>query len=143
MALNRDPLVAGAAAVDHDGASACRAGKTTLPVGPMRHSRRMLSLIISALVLVATFLQTKVAAKESGDAHRAAMDVWNIEDELIAEQRFWWRRRAARRELKGMRDQETAKSIKHVETVLISWALLLLASAAALIGAVVEFVRSL
>ena len=103
----------------------------------------MLSLIITALVLVATFLQTKLAAKESGDAHRAAMDVWNIEDELIAEERFWWRKRAARRELKSMRDQETAKSIKHVETVLISWALLLLASAAALIGAVVEFVRSL
>jgi len=42
----------------------------------------MLTLIITALVLVATFLQTKLAAKESGDAHRAAMDVWNIEDEL-------------------------------------------------------------
>jgi len=42
-----------------------------------------------------------------------------------------------------MRDQETAKSIKHVETVLISWGLLLLASVAALIGAIVEFARSL
>ena len=103
----------------------------------------MLTLIITALVLVATFLQTKVAAKESGDAHRAAMDVWTIEDDLIAEERFWWRKRAARRELKGMRDQETAKSIKHVETVLLSWGLLLLASVAALIGAIVEFARSL
>ena len=102
----------------------------------------MLSILISALVLTATFLQTKLSAREAGDAHRAAMDVWNVEDELVAEQR-WWRQRAARRELRGMRDQATAKSIRHVETVLVSWAMLLIAAVAALIGSLVEFAGGL
>jgi hypothetical protein len=98
----------------------------------------MLAIFVSLLVLVATFLQTKLSAKEAGDAHRAAVDVWNVEDELVAEQR-WWRRRAARRQLRAMRDEGTAHAIRHVETVLLSWAMLLVASTAALVGSVIEY----
>jgi hypothetical protein len=70
------------------------------------------------------------------------MDVWNVEDELVAEQR-WWRQRGARRELKNLRDEVTAKSIRHVEPVLVRWAMLLIASVAALIGSLVELVSGL
>lgn len=92
----------------------------------------MLSVFISAAVLVATFLQTRLSAKDMGDARRSAMDWWTAEDQLVAEHRLWWQRRRVRRELKSWRDPQTAKSIRHVEVALISWVLLLVASAAAL-----------
>ena len=100
----------------------------------------MLSIFVSALVLAATFLQTRMSAKEAGDAHREAMDTWNVEDELVAEHQ-WWRHRSVRRELAEMRDEETARAIRHVETVLASWAMLLLAALAALVGSLWDFIR--
>ncbi|WP_457253608.1 hypothetical protein [Pedococcus sp. P5_B7] len=85
----------------------------------------MYSVIIAAAALVATFLQTKTSAKEVGRTNHAAMAWWNTEDELVSEQRWWWRRWMTRRMLRSWRDQEIAEGIRHVQTVLVSWLLLL------------------
>ena len=53
------------------------------------------------------------------------MEWCNAEDELVAEQRRWWDRWTTRRQLRTWRDQETAEAIRHVQTVLLSWMLLL------------------
>lgn len=111
-----------------------------LLVGPARHPERMLSILIAGLVMAGTALQTFTSAKDSGDAHRPAMNEWTAEDDLIAELRPW-RRRAARRELEAMRDDETAKSISHVKKVLVSWAMLSVAAVLALSIAVVKFAQ--
>lgn len=92
----------------------------------------MLSAMLAAGALVATFLQAKTSAKEVGRANRAASQWWDAEDELVAEQRWWWRRWATRRLLRSWRDQETAQAIRHVQTVLVSWMLLLLVAVVAL-----------
>ena len=95
-------------------------------VGGLRNYAVMLSVIVSLVALVATVLQTKTSGKEVGRANRAAVTWWNAEDQLVAEQRWWWRRWSTRRELRSWRDQETAEGIRHVQTVLVSWVLLLL-----------------
>lgn len=99
----------------------------------------MFTVVVALVVLVATFLQTKTSAREVGRANRSAVDWWNTEDELVAEQRSWWRRWATRRELRSWRDQETAESIRHVQTVLVSWMLLMSAALAGLLKAVWEW----
>ncbi|GAA5036746.1 hypothetical protein GCM10023258_39770 [Terrabacter aeriphilus] len=86
----------------------------------------MFTVVVALLALVATFLQTKTSGREAGRAYRAAVDWWNSEDELVAEQRWWWRRWATRRELRSWRDQDTAAGIRHVQSVLVGWMLLLL-----------------
>lgn len=95
----------------------------------------MIPVLVALVALVATFLQTKTSAKEVGRANRAAVDWWNAEDELVAEQRWWWRRWATRRQLRSWRDQETAEGIRHVQTVLVSWILLLVVALAGLVKA--------
>lgn len=69
------------------------------------------------------------------------MDEWNVEDELVREQP-WRRHRSARRELKEMRDPETAKQIEHVERVLVRWALPLGVAFAALVWSVADSIGS-
>ena len=92
----------------------------------------MLSMMLAVGALVATFLQTRTSAKEVGRANRSAMEWWNAEDQLVAEQRWGWRRWATRRLLRSWRDQETAGAISHVQTVLVSWMLLLAVALVAL-----------
>lgn len=96
----------------------------------------MLSVLVALLALVATFLQTKTSGKEVSRANRAAVEWWTAEDELVAEQRRWWGRWATRRQLRSWRDQETAEGIRPVQTVLVSWMLLLLVALAGLVKAV-------
>ncbi len=92
----------------------------------------MTSVVISLIALVATFLQARIAARDAAAERRRAMAWWNAEDALVAEHRFWWRRLRVRRELRSWRDSEVASDIRHVETVLASWLLLLAASGLAL-----------
>lgn len=92
----------------------------------------MLSAVLAFLALVAIFLQTKTSAKEVGRANRAAVDWWNAEDELAAEQRWWWHRWTTRRQLRAWRNQEIAQGIRAVQTVLVSWMLLLVVALGAL-----------
>jgi len=92
----------------------------------------MFSAMLAAAVLVATFLQTKTSAKEVSRANRSAMEWWDAEDQLVAEQRWWWRRWATRRLLRSWRDQDTAEAIRHVQTVLVSWMMLLIVALVAL-----------
>lgn len=99
----------------------------------------MLSVALAAMGLVATFLQTRTSAKELGRANRAAIDWWNAEDELAAEQTWWWHRWTTRRQLRRWRDQETADAIRHVQTVLVSWILLLVVALAALCRALFDW----
>lgn len=102
----------------------------------------MFSVLLAAGVLVATVVQTRTSAREVGRANRAAMDWWDAEDQLVAEQRWWWRRWATRRTLRSWRDQETAESIRHVQAVLVSWMLLLIAAVAALLRALWHWLAS-
>jgi hypothetical protein len=66
---------------------------------------------------------------------RAAMEWCNAEDELVAEQRRWWDRWTTRRQLRTWRDQETAEAIRHVQTVLLSWMLLVVVAIGSLCAA--------
>ena len=66
-------------------------------VGGLRDYAVMLSVIVALVALVATVLQTKTSGKEVGKANRAAVTWWNAEDELVAEQRWWWRQWSTRR----------------------------------------------
>lgn len=102
----------------------------------------MLSVIVALVALVATVLQTKTSGKEVGRANRAAVTWWNAEDELVAEQRWWWRQWSTRRELRSWRDQETAEGIRHVQTVLLSWVLLLLVALTSLVAALWDLIST-
>jgi hypothetical protein len=102
----------------------------------------MLSVLVALVALVATSLQTKTSGKEVGRANRAAVDWWNAEDELVGEQRWWWRRWATRRQLRSWRDQETADGLRHVQTVLVSWMLLLLVAMAGLAKAASDWLST-
>lgn len=95
----------------------------------------MLSVILSAMALVATFLQIKTSGREVGRANRSALEWWNTEDALVEEQRWWWRRWATRRQLRSWRDQDIAEGIRHVQTVMVSWGLLLIVAGAAFVKA--------
>ena len=86
-------------------------------------------------------MQTKTSGREVGRANRAAMNWWTAEDELVGEQRPWKRWRT-RRVLRSWRDQETAEAIQHVQQVLLSWVVLLLASLIAFGAGVVDLIRS-
>jgi len=92
----------------------------------------MFSVVIAAGALAATLLQTMTSAKEVGRANRSAVEWWHAEDELVAEERWWWRRWATRRQLRSWRDQDTADAIRHVQMVLVSWMLLVVVAIAAL-----------
>lgn len=90
----------------------------------------MFSVVFAIGVLAATLIQAVTSAKEVGRANRSAVDWWNAEDELVAEER-WWCRWATRRQLRSWRDQDTADSIRHVHMVLISWLILVVVAVAA------------
>ena len=103
----------------------------------------MFSVILAGAVLLATMMQTKTSAREVGRANRAAVDWWTAEDELVGERRWWWQRWSTRRQLRSWRDRDTADAIRHVQTVLASWVLLVIVAAAAFVRAAWDWVSGL
>lgn len=66
-------------------------------------------------------------------AHKDALAWARAEDELVKEQPRL-RRRKVRKELATWRDPDTDRSLAYVDVVLLSWTLLLGASAAAVVA---------
>lgn len=97
----------------------------------------MMGVSIALLVLVGTSLQMVTSLRELRVSHRKALDWMQAEDALIDAERPW-RRRRVRRELRSWRDPETHQGIAHVTAVLMSWVLLVVASAVALMVALTE-----
>lgn len=94
----------------------------------------MLTFLISVTVFVATSLQMLVALVEMREAHRPALEVAKVEDELV-QQQPWLSRRRWRKEVRSWRDKETERSLAYVDLVAFSWVLLVCASGAASIQA--------
>jgi hypothetical protein len=68
------------------------------------------------------------------EAHRAALEVQRVEEQLVREQPRL-RRRRWRKEIRSWRDDQTEHSLAYVDVVALSWTLLVAASAAASIQA--------
>lgn len=97
----------------------------------------MWTFVIAICVLVATTLQTIVAIVDMREAHRPAIEVAKIEEQLVQEQpRF--KRRRWRKELRSWRDDETERSLAYVDLVAFSWTLLVFASGVASVQAGVD-----
>jgi hypothetical protein len=88
---------------------------------------------IAIAVLAGTGLQTMLAVVDVRAAHKDALAWARAENELIKEQPRL-RRRKVRKELASWRDPDTDRSLAYVDVVLLSWTLLLSASAAAAIA---------
>lgn len=99
-------------------------------VGMAVHDVRMLTFLVALAVFVATGLQMLVALVDTRDAHRAALQVQRVEEQLIREQPRL-RRRRWRKEIRSWRDDQTERSLAYVDVVAFSWTLLVAASAAA------------
>jgi len=84
-------------------------------------------------VFTGTGLQMMLAVVHVRTAHRDALSWARAEDELIKEQPRR-RRRRARKELATWRDPDTDRSLAYVDVMLLSWTLLVFASAAAAIA---------
>lgn len=89
-----------------------------------------MGLLIALAVLVATLLQTGLSVRETARARLDARDTWLTEGDLAAEVP-WWRRPKALRELRSMRDDEESREIRHLQLTMISWMILVFASAVA------------
>lgn len=98
----------------------------------------MTAILISATVLIATCIQAVTSAREVGRGWKSAVEWWGVEDTIVQEQRWWWQRWVTRRELRSWRDPETARGIRHVQMVLVSWLLLMGASFVAFVRAVMD-----
>ncbi len=94
----------------------------------------MPSFLIALAVFVATNLQMLVALVDVREAHRAALEVQRVEEQLVREQPRL-RRRRWRKEIRSWRDDQTERSLAYVDVVALSWTLLVAASAAASIQA--------
>jgi len=90
----------------------------------------MLTFVIAVAVFVATSLQMLIALIEMREAHRPALEVARVENELVQQAPRLSRRRW-RKELRSWRDKETDRSLAYVDAVAFSWTLLVFASAAA------------
>jgi hypothetical protein len=90
----------------------------------------MLTFLIALAVFAATSLQMLVALVDTREAHRAALAVQQVEEQLIREQPRL-RRRRWRKEVRSWRDDQTDRSLAYVDVVAFSWTLLVAASAAA------------
>ena len=90
----------------------------------------MLTFIIAMAVFVATSLQMLLALVDAREAHRPALQVQHVEEQLVREQPRL-RRRRWRREVRSWRDDQTARSLAYVDIVAFSWTLLVAASGAA------------
>lgn len=100
----------------------------------------MLTFVIALAVFVATSLQMLVALVDVREAHRAALQVQRVEEQLVREQPRL-RRRRARKEVRSWRDDQTERSLALVDVVLFSWILLVAASAAASVQAGVRLAQ--
>jgi hypothetical protein len=101
----------------------------------------MLTFGIALAVFVAMSLQMLVALVDVREAHRAALQVQRVEEQLVREQPRL-RRRQSRKEVRSWRDDQTERSLAYVDVVLFSWTLLVAASAAASIQAGVRLAQS-
>jgi hypothetical protein len=81
-------------------------------------------------VLIATAIQAWSSAVERGRANGEAVDWWNADDELVASEPPF-RRRRARRFLVAERDEGLHPEIRRLQWTLGSWAALMVASGAA------------
>lgn len=109
------------------------------PVGASRHDALMLAFLIALTVFVATSLQMLVSLIDIREAHRPALQVQQLEDQLVREQPRRHRRRW-RKEIRSWRDAQTERSLAYVEVVALSWTLLVAASGAASIKAGLELI---
>lgn len=96
----------------------------------------VMALRIAVAAFVGTGLQMLTSLVEVREVHRPALQVARTEDEIVSAERLW-HRRSARRELRSWRDRETEKSLAYVDVVLLAWTLLVLASGAATIQAII------
>lgn len=89
-----------------------------------------MTTLVALTVLVATCIQAWSATVELGRVrdNRTAIDTWNTEDELTAEQPRLQRRRA-RRDLRALREPELHSEIRRIQLTLASWVMLVVASA--------------
>lgn len=90
----------------------------------------MVNFGIALAVFTGTGLQMMLALVAAKEAHKDALAWARAENELIKEHPRL-RRRKVRRELRTWRDPDTDRSLAHVDVVLLSWTLLVCASAAA------------
>lgn len=90
----------------------------------------MSTFVIALAVFVATSLQMLVALVDTREAHRAALQVQQVEEQLVREQPRLLRRRW-RKEVRSCRDDQTERSLAYVDVVAFSWTVLVAASAAA------------
>jgi hypothetical protein len=92
---------------------------------------------IATAVFVGTGLQMLLALVDARQAHKHALAWARAEDELIKEQPRL-RRRKVRKELTTWRDPDTERGLAYVDVALLSWTLLVCASAAGAIATLTE-----
>jgi hypothetical protein len=90
----------------------------------------VVNFAIALAVFTGTGLQMLLALVDARDAHKDALAWARTEDELVREHPRL-RRRKVRNELVTWRDPDTDRSLAYVDIVLLSWTLLVGASAAA------------
>lgn len=93
----------------------------------------MWNFLIAIAVFTGTGLQTMLAVVDAREAHKDAVAWARAEDELVKEQPRL-RRRKVRKELATWRDPDTDRSLAYLDVVVLSWTLLVCASAAAAIA---------
>lgn len=95
-------------------------------------------ILISAVVLGATCLQTYTSLRELGAPRKAAVVWWNTEDELLDQIPFWKPKQKLGdyRALVQMRPEDIHREIWHMRLVLVGWMLLDGAAGAALAVAI-------
>jgi len=97
----------------------------------------VLTFTIAVAVFTGTGLQMLLALIDAREAHRYALAWARAEDQLIKEHPRR-RRRKVRKELVAWRDPDTDRSLAYVDVVLLSWTLLVCASAAAAIDPLIK-----
>lgn len=97
----------------------------------------MLHVLLAAVVVAATAIQTWSAAIELGRANRDAARWMGAEDELVAGEQPW-RRPAARRLLRSERDVDLHNEIRRIKLTLGAWVALLAVAAFALVEAIIR-----
>lgn len=90
----------------------------------------VVNFAIALAVFTGTGLQMMLALFDAREAHKDALAWARAEDELVREHPRL-RRRKVRKELVTWRDPDTDRNLAYVDIVLLSWTLLVGASAAA------------
>lgn len=124
-------------------AAECSSAVVTPPIGHGGKTElvELMHFVIALAASFGTSIQLRLSLMDFGASRRDAVNWWNAEDELVAEATRL-RRRSVRREIRSWRDEETSRTIRDLRLALISWAILVVASALATYAAFLDVLGS-